>query len=168
MKQPTGFENPSRSTHHCKLDMALYGLKQAPRAWYSRLSSKMQALGFTPSKADVSLFIYKKGSVTIYFLVYVDDIIITISCLTVVDALLLDLKKDSALKDLGPLYYFLGIEVKTLNNGLLLTQEKYASDLLARTGMKNCKHAPTPLSIFEMLSARGRSPWPCSYSSLDF
>jgi hypothetical protein len=131
------FKDPSKPAYHCKLDNALYGLKQTPRAWYSRLSSKVQDLGFTPSKSDISLFIYKKGSITIYFLVYVDDIIITSSCPAAIDALLIDLKKDFALKDLGSLHYFLGIEVKQLNNVVLLTQEKYASDILTRVGMHN-------------------------------
>jgi hypothetical protein len=52
IKQPSGFENPHAPHHICKLDKALYGLKQAPRVWYSRLSTKLCDLGFTPSKAD--------------------------------------------------------------------------------------------------------------------
>jgi hypothetical protein len=79
MKQPTSFEDPSKPHYHCKLDKALYGLKQAPHAWYSQLRSKLQALGFLPSKADISLFMYKKGAMTIFLLVYVDDIIVTSS-----------------------------------------------------------------------------------------
>src|SRR3954462_11280757 len=51
MKQPPGFESSANPTYICKLDKALYGLKQAPRAWYSRLSSKLHALGFVPSRA---------------------------------------------------------------------------------------------------------------------
>jgi hypothetical protein len=61
MKQPPEFEDSSHPTYHYKLDKAIYGMKQAPCAWYSRLSLKLQGLGFTPSKADISLFIYKKG-----------------------------------------------------------------------------------------------------------
>uniref|UniRef100_A0A8R7Q1G4 Reverse transcriptase Ty1/copia-type domain-containing protein n=1 Tax=Triticum urartu TaxID=4572 RepID=A0A8R7Q1G4_TRIUA len=56
MRQPPGYENKNTPYHVCKLDKALYGLKQAPRAWYSRLSTQLQRLGFTPSKADTSLF----------------------------------------------------------------------------------------------------------------
>lgn len=63
----------------CKLDKALYGLKQAPRAWYSKLSTQLQKLGFAPSKADTSLFLYKKGNITMFVLVYVDDIIVASS-----------------------------------------------------------------------------------------
>jgi hypothetical protein len=79
MKQPPGFVNSNFPSYHCKLDKALYGLKQAPRAWYSHLSDKLQSIGFTPSKTDISLFYYKRGSVTIYLLVYVDDIIVVSS-----------------------------------------------------------------------------------------
>jgi hypothetical protein len=59
MRQPPGYE--TRLGHVCKLDKALYGLKQAPRAWYFRLSSKVQSLGFCASKADTSLFSTTKG-----------------------------------------------------------------------------------------------------------
>jgi hypothetical protein len=83
-----------------------------------------------PSKADIALFIYLKGSITIYLLVYVDDIIITSSSPSAIDALLLDLKSEFAIKDLGDLHFFLGIEVKKVADGVLLTQEKYATDLL--------------------------------------
>jgi hypothetical protein len=75
MRQPPGFENSGKPDHLCKLKKALYGLKQAPRVWYSRLSTKFHSMGFTTSKADTSLFIYKTKNTTVYVLVYVDDII---------------------------------------------------------------------------------------------
>lgn len=158
MKQPPGFEDPSKPNYHCKLDKALYGLKQAPRAWYSRLSSKLLALGFIASKADISLFIYKKRSLIIYLLVYVDDIIITSSSTAAIDALLADLRAEFALKDLGSLNYFLGIQVTRLSDGILLSQEKYATDLLRRVGMLSCKPVPTPMSATEKLSIHDGTP----------
>jgi histone deacetylase 1/2 len=81
MIKPRGFENPNAPSYICKLDKALYGLKQAPRAWYSRLSSKLCDLGFVPSKTDTSLFLFNKAGVTIFLLIYVDDIIVTYFCL---------------------------------------------------------------------------------------
>jgi histone deacetylase 1/2 len=134
------------------LDKALYGLKQAPRAWYARLCNKLIRLGFAPSKADTSLFYYCKRGYTIYVLVYVDDIIVASSCQTATTALLKDLQGDFALKDLGDLHFFLGIEVKQLKDGLVLSQQKYASDILLRAGMTNCKSINTPLSSCEKLS----------------
>lgn len=158
MKQPPGFENSHTPHHICRLDKALYGLKQAPRAWYSRLSSKLCALGFIPSKADTSLFLFNKSCIIMYVLVYVDDIIVTSSSGYAISALLRDLNNFFAIKDLGDLHFFLGIEVKKLNDGLLLTQEKYATDLLDKVGMRHCKSAPTPLSSSEQLSLTAGTP----------
>jgi hypothetical protein len=72
----------------------------------------LTALGFIPSKADTSLFLYDKPGVTVYVLIYVDDIIVTSSSDDAITTLLHDLREDFALKDLSPLHYFLGIEVK--------------------------------------------------------
>ena len=49
-------------------------------------------------------------------------------------------------EDLGDLHFFLGIEVKKTRHGLLLTQEKYANDLLVKVGVTKCTSSPTPLS----------------------
>jgi hypothetical protein len=87
-------------------------LKQAARAWYARLSSKLCALGFVPSKADTSLFLYNKSGITIYMLIYVDDIIVTSYSDHAITCLLRDLNENFAIKVLGDLHYFLGIEVK--------------------------------------------------------
>jgi hypothetical protein len=56
MRQTPGYEDTQHPNYICRLDKAIYGLKQAPHAWYSRLSSKLEMLGFTPSKGDTSLF----------------------------------------------------------------------------------------------------------------
>jgi hypothetical protein len=146
IKQPPGFVSSQFSSYHYKLDKTLYGLKQSPRAWYSRLSDKLQSLGFSPSKTDISLFHYKKGSITMFLLIYVDDIIIASSSSDATVTLLHALQSDFALKDLGHLHYFLGIEVTWSADSLFLSQQKYTTDLLQRAGMMRCKPAPTPLS----------------------
>jgi hypothetical protein len=154
MRQPPGYEHKNLPHHICKLDKVLYGLKQAPRAWYSRLSTKLTSLGFKESKADTSLFFYRKGNVCIFFLlIYVDDIIVASSAQQSTFALLQDLKADFALKDLGELHYFLGIEVKRTSEGILLSQEKYAAEILKKVGMMNCKPVSTPMTVLGKLSA---------------
>jgi histone deacetylase 1/2 len=85
-------------------------------------------------------------------LIYVDDIIVVSSSQEATTTLLNDLRSDFALKDLGDLHYFLGIEVKKDGSDILLTQEKYAMELLSRVGMTDCKISSTPLSITEKLS----------------
>lgn len=116
------------------------------------MCNKLESLGFHPSKADISLFYYSKGGHTIFVLVYVDDIIVASSSPEATAALLHDLEKEFALKDLGDLYYFLGIEVKECSDGLVLTQERYAADVVKRAGMGLCKPSGTPLSSTERLS----------------
>jgi histone deacetylase 1/2 len=158
MKQPPGFKSSATPDYICRLDKALYGLKQAPRAWYSRLSSKLHTLGFLPSKADTSLFLYDKPGLTMFLLIYVDDIVVASSSDAAIPALLQQLSSDFALKDLGDLHYFLGIEVQKQSNGLILSQEKYAKDILARVGMSSCTPCPTPLSTTETLNLTDGSP----------
>jgi hypothetical protein len=133
-------------------------LKQAPRAWYARLSSKLLSLGFHASKANTSLFYFNKGGVTVFVLIYVDDIIVASSTQQAIEGLLHNLKKDIALKDLGKLHYFLGIEVNKVRDGIILSQDKYASDLLKQVNMASCKHVTTPLSTSEKLSAYKGTP----------
>jgi hypothetical protein len=59
-----------------------------------------------------------------YLLVYVDDVIVTSSCPSAVEALLKDLNSDFVLKDLGTLEYFLGVQVMKQGDGIVLCQEK--------------------------------------------
>lgn len=116
------------------------------------LSTKLQSLGFIPSKADTPLFFYSKGNVTIFMLVYVDDIIVASSSQEATSALLRDLEKEFALKDLGDLHYFLGIEVKKTQGGIVPSQEGYAKEVLQRVCMTDSKPVSTPMATTERLS----------------
>jgi histone deacetylase 1/2 len=112
MHQPPGYKDTNYPNYVYKLDKAIYGLKQAPRAWYARLCNKFVLLGFTPSKGDTSLLYFNKHGTVMFVLVYVDDIVVASSSREATNALLKNLEKDFALKDLGDLHFFLGIEVK--------------------------------------------------------
>jgi hypothetical protein len=99
---------------------SLYGLKQAPRAWHSRLTDKLHELGFKSLIADATLFIFREGITTIFMLIYVDDIIIVSSSTIATERLIQELMKDFIVKDLGPLTYFLDIEVQQIKKGGIL------------------------------------------------
>jgi hypothetical protein len=92
---------------------------------------------------------YWKGGVTMFLLIYVDDIIVSRSSSRAVEALLSDLRSEFALKDLGTLHYFLGIEVGKCKEGIVLSQKRYATDILKKAGMERCIPVSTPLSISE-------------------
>jgi histone deacetylase 1/2 len=102
-------------------------------------------LGFSASKADISLYLFNKAGLQIYFLIYVDDIIIISSSTAATDRLLGQLRSEFAVKDLGPLSYFLGIEVRRDSDGLTLMQPKYIHDLLECTNMLSASSVPTPM-----------------------
>lgn len=73
-------------------------------------------------------------------LVYVDGIILTCSSATLITELIQKLNAQFALKKLGSIDYFLGVEVKHLSSGaLLLTKTKYIRDLLDKAHMSEAK-----------------------------
>ncbi|RVW43520.1 Retrovirus-related Pol polyprotein from transposon TNT 1-94 [Vitis vinifera] len=117
MEQPPGFVAQGESGLVCRLRRSLYGLKQSPRAWFSRFSSVVQEFGMLRSTADHSVF-YHHNSLgqCIYLVVYVDDIVITGS----------DQDAQSS-------------------SGVVLSQRKYALDILEETGMLDCKPVDTPM-----------------------
>nr|XP_020193029.1 uncharacterized mitochondrial protein AtMg00810-like [Aegilops tauschii subsp. strangulata] len=106
------------------------------------------------------MFVYHQGAATAYLLLYVDDIILTASSTEVPHQLTARLQDEFALKDLGPLHYFLGIEVIRRTDGFSLHQQKYAYELLERAGMLNCKPATTPVDTKAKVSALEGSPAP--------
>uniref|UniRef100_A0A2N9J617 Integrase catalytic domain-containing protein n=1 Tax=Fagus sylvatica TaxID=28930 RepID=A0A2N9J617_FAGSY len=152
MAQPQGYVDSSHPHYVCKLNKSIYGLKQAPRAWFESFTTQLLHLGFIASTADSSLFIYHHHTVIAYLLLYVDDIVLTSNSTSFLDGLILQLRKVFDIKDLGPLHYFLGLQVSRTTNTLHVTQTKYASDLLVKHQMVDSKPAKTPSSPNTRLS----------------
>ncbi|RVW33361.1 Retrovirus-related Pol polyprotein from transposon RE2 [Vitis vinifera] len=115
MEQPPSFVAQGESGLVCRLRCSLHGLKQSPRAWFGHFSSVVQEFGMLRSTAEQ----------TIQF-----SIIIT---------------PWGSTKDLGKLKYFLGIEIAQSSSGVVLSQRKYALDILEETGMLDCKPIDTPM-----------------------
>ncbi|KAL4018433.1 hypothetical protein IC575_022029 [Cucumis melo] len=143
MKPPPGTSSHPHKV--CLLRRALYGLKQAPRAWFATFSSTITQLGFTSSLHDTALFTRHTPQGIVLLLLYVDDMIITGNDPQAISDLQHYLRQHFEMKDLGSLNYFLGLEVSRCSDGYLLSQAKYASNLLARSGITNFNTASTPL-----------------------
>lgn len=134
----------------CKLNKSLYGLKQALRAWFHCFTSQLLTYGFVASQVDSSLFVRNThGSIT-YLLLYMDDIILTGNDNSYIDNLVSQLKTVFDMTDLGVLSYFLGLEVKYKSSGIIVTQTKYATDVLKWFGMVNAKSCATPCSVNDL------------------
>ena len=56
---------------------ALYGLHQAPRAWNQKLDEKLSALGFSKCPSEHAIYCRGKGDERTVVGVYVDDLVIT-------------------------------------------------------------------------------------------
>ena len=147
MEQPPGFKSLEQPDHVCKLQRSLYGLKQAPRACFDRLSQFLLYIGFTCSKAGSSLFIYKINTIIVLMLVYVDDVVIIGNNNDFINNLIHKLSTEFALKDLGRLHYFLGLEIKYISGGIFIAQSKYIKDLLCRAKMLSYSYFNTPMAI---------------------
>lgn len=145
MKLPPGHPQSNDPDMVCKLHKSIYGLKQSPRAWYAKLSSVLEEVGFHISNADSSLFVRIGSAGKLVVLIYVDDLIVTGDNIEEINSLKQALQIKFALKDLGILKYFLGIEMATSHKGLFLNQQKYVLDLLQDADMVDCKPARTPL-----------------------
>ncbi|KAL4565709.1 hypothetical protein LXL04_029812 [Taraxacum kok-saghyz] len=144
MRQPKGFEDPTKPHHVCKLHKALYGLKQAPRAWFTKLKQFLLTQGFRACQSDTSLFVHHSSKATIYVLVYVDDLIITGTSPDLIQNFINHLHRHFALKDLGALHFFLGIHIQRNPTGLVMSQEHYIHSILERTKMADAKPISTP------------------------
>lgn len=123
MEQPQGLEDPLLLDHVCQLNKSIYGLKQAPRAWFLQLSQALMALRFIGSIVDTtSLFTLHHHDISIFVLIYVDDIIVTNNSSSSINAHITNLHCDFAVKDIRSLSYFLGIQVTRTSARLHLHQ----------------------------------------------
>ncbi|XP_017190466.1 uncharacterized mitochondrial protein AtMg00810-like [Malus domestica] len=144
MSQPPGFVNSYQPSHVCKLHKSLYSLKQAPRAWNERFTNFLPSLGFLTIYLDFFLFVKHVGHFVVILLLYVDDIIITGSATVAITDVIQALAQEFDIKYLGPLHYFLGIQIAHHSTGLFLSQSKYVSDLLHKTDIGLSKPCNTP------------------------
>ena len=69
-----------------------------------------------------------------------------------------NLRREFETKDLGQLRYFLGIEVVRSPRRIVLSQRKYALDLLDETGMLGCRATTTPIEQNHKLGAESGHP----------
>jgi len=80
----------------------------------------------------------------VILLLYVDDLFLTGN-----EELIAEYKRELSTKfeakDMGPLHYFLGLEVWKELEGIFLGQGKYTVEILKRFGMMDCNSMPTPM-----------------------
>ncbi|KAL4309595.1 hypothetical protein GQ457_01G033490 [Hibiscus cannabinus] len=129
-----------------KLKRALYGLKQAPRAWYYRIDSYLQKLGFQRCVNEATLYLKKEKNADLLVIsLYVDDLLVMGSNDKAVSEFKLSMQKEFEMSDLGLMSYFLGMEINQSKAGIFISQNKYALDVLKKFKLESCKGVDSPL-----------------------
>ncbi|GKA01496.1 ribonuclease H-like domain-containing protein [Tanacetum coccineum] len=95
------------------------------------------------------------GSDIAYLLLYVDDIVLTVSSTALLQCIITLLHSEFAMTDLGSLNYFLGISAQRSKSGLFLSQSKFAAEILEWAHMQHCNPCKTPVDIKSKLGSDG-------------
>jgi hypothetical protein len=145
VEQPPGFEDSEYPSHVYKLSNALYGLKQAPRAWYEYLRDFIITNGFKVRKVDPIVFTKTIVKDLFIWQIYVDDIFFGSTNKSSCEEFSRIMIQKFDLSMMGELKYFLGFQIKQLQEGTFISQTKYTQDILKKFGMKNVKPKKTPM-----------------------
>ena len=127
-----------------KLAKALYGLLQAPRAWYAKLNKCLESLGFTKCPYEHATTKREKDE-TVIIGVYVDDLLITCTSISLIQKFKEQMSKKFDMSDLGKLPHYLGIEVVHMKEYIEMKQTSYAKKVLEKSGMTECTPIKYPM-----------------------
>ncbi|GJZ37574.1 retrovirus-related pol polyprotein from transposon TNT 1-94 [Tanacetum coccineum] len=144
--QPPGFIDFEKPDHVYKLKKALYGLKQAPKAWYDRLKAFLIKHEYKIGMVDNTLFTKKKSSNLIIVQIYVDDIIFGSTCQDMCDEFAKIMHDEFEMSMMGELNFFLGLQIKQMEDGIFFNQSKYIKEMLKKFGLEDSKPMKTPMS----------------------
>jgi hypothetical protein len=147
MAQPKGFVVEGKEKLECRLKKSIYRLKQASRQWYLKFNKTIKEFGFKKNIEDNCVYAKFKNGKYIFLILYVDDILLVGSDVS----LLLEMKKFLSsyfeMKDLGEARFVLGIEIHRdrLKRVLELSQKIYIEKVLNKFNMHKCSASPAPI-----------------------
>ena len=144
VEQPKGFKDPHFPNHVLRLKKALYGLKQVSRAWYDRLTHYLLDRGFKRGYVDWTSFVKNDEDYLLVAQVYVDDIVFGATTDARAIKFFEEMKKEFEMSMVGELTFFLGLQFKQKKEGIFISQEKYARNIVKKFGLDSKKHASLP------------------------
>ncbi|GJZ61773.1 retrotransposon protein, putative, ty1-copia subclass [Tanacetum coccineum] len=132
MVQPEGFVNPKHPGRVCKLQRSIYGLKQASMSWNKRFDEEIKKYGFTQNLDEPCVYKRASGSIIVFLILYVDDILLMGNNIPMLQDVKSWLGKCFAMKDLGEAAYILGIKIYRDRSRRLigLSQNAYIDKIL--------------------------------------
>ena len=111
----------------CKLKKSIYGLKQGSQQWYLKINDIITSFGFKENTIDRCIYLKVNGSKFIFFILYVDDILLATNDIGLLHETKKFLSKNLEMKYMGEASYVIGIEIfRDKSQGLLrLSQKTY-------------------------------------------
>ncbi|GKB80133.1 retrovirus-related pol polyprotein from transposon TNT 1-94 [Tanacetum coccineum] len=95
---------------------------------------------------DNTLFTKKKSSNLIIVQIYVDDIIFGSTCQDMCDEVSKIMHDEFKMSMMGELNFFLGLQIKQMEDGIFFNQCKYIKEMLKKFGLEESKPMKTPMS----------------------
>ncbi|GKV20502.1 hypothetical protein SLEP1_g30621 [Rubroshorea leprosula] len=146
VQQPLGYVVKGEEKKVLKLKKALSGLKQAPRAWNCRIDRYFQENGFVKCPYEYALYVKVSNGGILIVCLYVDDLIFTGNNPRMFEEFKRAMSNEFEMTNIGLMSYYLGIEVKQMEEGIFISQENYVREVLKRFNMSNCKPMNTPIA----------------------
>jgi hypothetical protein len=147
MAQPKGFVVEGKEKMGCRLNKSIYGLKQASRQWYLKFDKTIKKFGFKENVEDNCVYAKFKNGKYIFLILYMDDILLTSSDVSLLRETKSFLSSHFEMKDLGEAKFVLGIEIHRDRNKevLGLSQKQYIEKVLKKYSMHRCNASPAPI-----------------------
>ena len=128
-----------------KLKKTVYGLKQSNKEWVELVRKFKKSHGFECNKYDENFYMKTVRDRSLFFLIYVDDILIASVKKTDIDWLLRAMNKDWEVKDLGPISRYLDMRFTEDSRHVYIDQAPYLRALLESLKMGECNPLSTPM-----------------------
>ncbi|GJV85074.1 putative RNA-directed DNA polymerase [Tanacetum coccineum] len=147
MAQLEGFENAKYPKRVCKLQKAIYRLKQASHSWNICFHEKVTQFGFSRSEDESCIYVKVSGSVVVFLVLYVDDILLIGNDILTLQSVKDWLGKCFTMKDLGDTTYILGIKIYRDRSKLLIGLSQDTKDLCPKTDEELDKMSRVPYDL---------------------
>ncbi|UYV83888.1 hypothetical protein LAZ67_X000522, partial [Cordylochernes scorpioides] len=149
MALPPGVKFQDSKDKVLRLLKPIYGLKQAAFCWNTTLSQFLEKVGFSKIPSCNCIFVLDDRAI---IAIYVDDLAIFAVDQNTLDEIEDKIIQEFQIKSLGPITFFLGIEINYGKESLSLNQRHYIQTLLQRYNMFEVRKVCTPLDPAIILS----------------
>ena len=144
MLQIEGCITTGQENKVCKLNRSLYDLKQAPKLWHEKFDNTLLKNRFLSIEVDKCVYTKCIEKECVIIALYVDDMLIFGTSLSVVHSTKRFLASQFDIKDMGEAKVILGVKITRMGDSIMISQEHYVEKILKRFGHFDAKPMSTP------------------------